>query len=221
MSSAFVPRPLSYRAPKHQALVSKRIIACEGEDEYDILTLLCNQKQLTLEDVQLIILQRDNLEAGFRRLKAESNFGQITKLACVFDAEENPDQFKTYLSAALHEQDLTSMTVPTDCLLHPAAGKGSLERHIRSYLQANALLDLSCVNEWFACTQASNPAAYSTTAQWDKAWVQVWLAARMASTAYSRVGFAMGNNSGIADLLLPAFADLSVWLDTFVEKNHV
>lgn len=187
-------------------LQSRRIIVCEGADEYDILSWLRSKRELDESDVEIMNAQgRNNLNPLLGDVRFMSGGSDLALVAVVMDAEEQSRQDKLLMESlmAIAQEQQFQVLIH---ILPDESTAGSLETLIRRHADSNALAS-SCADKWEACIQSSQERV--TRAQADKAWGHVWLASQGAF--HSRLGHALANNAEIRKQLpsvLEHFGDL-------------
>lgn len=192
----------------NRPLQSRRIIICEGADEYDILSWLRSRRGLGESDVEIMNAQgRNNLNPLLGDLRFMSGGSDLELVAVVMDAEEQSRQdtlLKESLMAIAQEQRFQVLIH----ILPDESSAGSLETLIRRHADASALA-FSCADKWEACIQSSQERG--TRAQADKAWGHVWLVSQGAF--HSRLGHALANNEQIRRQLPAVLQHFDTLLD--------
>lgn len=173
-------------------LQSRRIIICEGADEYDILFWLRSKRELGESDVEIMNAQgRNNLNPLLGDVRFMSGGSDLELVAVVLDAEEQSSKDKSLvdnLKATAQAQQIQFLIK----ILPDAITPGSLETLVRRHADGNVHAS-NCADKWEACIQSSQE--WVTRAQADKAWGHVWLASQGAF--HSRIGHALANNAEI------------------------
>jgi hypothetical protein len=95
---------------------------------------------------------------------------------------------------------------------------GALESLARALLVEAKSLGSDCADRWAACADRCFDQDSRTQAQKDKQWLHVWLALRMESTAYSRIGFAIQRHAGIKAELKELLSQLDARLQEFLDR---
>lgn len=195
-------------------LQSPRIIVCEGADEYDILSLLQTEKELTETDVEILDAKgRDELLHRVDDAFFAAGGSDIRLIGLVLDTEDDLSACQT-LICSLKEKigDRARVLVyqlPDEKTL------GAIETMIRQQIAPDSV-GAVCASNWEQCMASTY--ATSTQAQRDKAWLQVWLTSRIQSTAYSRIGYAIKSNPVIRQELDSAIAPLKHILEAILSE---
>lgn len=196
-----------------RALQSARVLVCEGADEYDIFTLLREKRGLKKSDIELIDAKgRINIKETIDLMFDESGGSSIRIAGVILDSEDNLTDTEELLSEIKtlvnnNNKRFVSYQLPDKEKL------GALETLIRRAIPSESA-GAACANQWEACIQNDD----QTQAQKDKAWLQIWLTARIKGSAYSRIGYAIKRNSDIRDELATALKPLEEIFDSILAE---
>jgi hypothetical protein len=205
---------------KHRPLESARILVCEGSDEYDLFTLLRNERGLGESDIEIVdACGRQNLLKTIDDQFYRSGGSAIRLMGAVLDSEDDLQETQRLVEDIRVQVGTRARWI--HCQLPDVTSPGALETLIRQAIPAQSP-GAACANQWEACLQAQLAAQDGKTqAQKDKAWLQVWLTQRTRDTAYSRIGYAIKNNADLRRELDTALQPLKTILDQILSAPLV
>lgn len=205
------------KSTRNRPLESVRLLVCEGADEFDLLTLLRNERGLGESDLEIVNAGgRQNLLDTVDDQFYRSGGSAIRLLGLVLDSEDDLQDTQR-LVAAIRATVGTRATLVV-YQLPDESTPGALETLIRQAIAAQSP-GAACANQWEACQKAElADGVHKTQAQRDKAWLQVWLTQRTRDTAYSRIGYAIEKNKALRQELDPAMLPLKNILDQILHS---
>ena len=177
---------------KREPLQSKRVILCEGADEYDLLMWLRDEKKLTQKDVEILDAKgRDNLPTRLKDLRYESGGSDVQLVCVVLDAEERQGRDEALINDLKTQANAANLQLMIEELPN-STDTGSMETLVRNGCDANTQA-YQCADQWEQCLSKVDDAR--TQAQKDKAWAHVWLAGQ--GKIYSRIGYAFTDHASV------------------------
>ena len=202
---------------KNRPLESARILVCEGSDEFDLFTLLRNERGLGESDLEVVDAGgRQNLLETVDDQFYRSGGSAIRLIGLVLDSEDDLQDTQSLLHAIRAKVGLRAQLMSSQ--LPDATTPGALETLIRQAIPKKSP-GATCANQWEACLQPELTAqGQKTQAQKDKAWLQVWLTQRTRDTAYSRIGYAIKKNTQLREELDRALQPLKDFLDQLLKQ---
>lgn len=182
---------------RNRAIESTHLMVCEGADEYDLLVMLRKERGWGEEQVEIVNADgRDKLETKLvDALKQSGRPGiTITHVGLIFDSEEDPEKSQRWAAELARKFQLQGLQIQL-FQLPGSTQAGSLETLIRRHI-STASAGFACATQWEACVQLDAETSFDLQAKRDKAWLQVWLTHRTASTA-SRIGYALAKDKDL------------------------
>ena len=177
---------------KREPLQSKRVILCEGTDEYDLLMWLRDDKKWIPEDVEILNAKgRDNLPTRLKDLRYESGGSDVQLVCVVLDAEERQGLDEALINDLKAQANAAKLQLMIEELPN-STDTGSMETLVRNGCDANTQA-YQCADQWEQCLSKVDDAR--TQAQKDKAWAHEWLAGQ--GKIYSRIGYAFTDHASV------------------------
>ena len=206
------------RAPSslNRPINSTRLILCEGLDEYELFTLLREERGLTDLNIEIASAEgRESFASKWADIRRQSGGLKISDVTLVFDSEDNAQATQQKMNQFVQKHQSSSLRFRL-CQLPSATEAGCLETLIRQSIPSDSR-GFDCATRWETCIQDNPAIAFGLQAKRDKAWLQVWLTHRTADTAYSRIGYAICHNPDLRQELDAGLAPLRQILSAALE----
>ena len=190
------------------AINASRLLLGEGvEERYFFAAML---KHLQIADVAIESYDgKDKLGAYLKALRNRSGFAQVTTLAILRDADDDPKAAEASVKGAVARAQFPE-TVDVRILILPGGGQlGALENLCLAPLRGSRIEN--CIETYLLCATEATGVTHTSTTDKAKARIHAWLAAQ--SSPELRLGHAA--QKGFLPWDSPAFDGLKQFLTCF------